>query len=218
MKRRWAGVLSVVLVGFAATAAAQQARDDGGSARLQAMVVTLTTEKTQLQAENKDVKGKLDAANAELKTLREQKASLERRVAATEMSLTQSNTTNTRSTEQAAQARSRMDEIVAKFRETIETLSQTELERNTLRDTLAGREGTLKQCVANNDKLFATGVEILDRYEQKGCFSSLRENEPFTQNKRVQLQNLVDEYRWQLEDQRLPQNAAKPAAENADGS
>jgi chromosome segregation ATPase len=212
MKRQLAGVFGAVLLGLAAVAQAQQTRDDGGSARLQAMVSQLTTEKTQLQAENKDAKTKLDAANAELKKLRDQNAALERRLGQTETSLSQSNATNTRSAAQTAQIQTRMDTLVAQFRETIETLRQTEVERNQLRDKLAARESTLAQCVTNNDKLFDTGVEILGRYEEKGCFSSLRENEPFTQNKRVQLQNLVDEYRWKLEDEKLPEASRDAAA------
>ncbi len=59
---------------------------------------------------------------------------------------------------------------------------------------------------------------MLDRYEEKGCFSAMRENEPFTQNKRVQLQNLVDEYRWALEDQKLPETAQPAVAAPAGAS
>jgi chromosome segregation ATPase len=202
----------VLMTGVAAIASAQQARDDGGAARLQAMVSQLTSEKTQLQAENKDMKAMLDAANADLKKARDQSADLQRRLSQNEAALSQSTAANTRSADQAAQQRTRMDELVKQFRETIENLRQTELERNQLKTMLAARESVLTQCVANNDKLFATGNEILDRYESKGCFSSVREKEPFTQNKRVQLQNLVDQYRWQLEDQKLPESVTKAAA------
>jgi len=200
-------VSAALFAGVAAIASAQQARDDGGAARLQAMVSQLTTEKTQLQAENKDMKGKLDAANADLKKVRDQNADLQKRLGQNEAALSQSTAANTRNTEQAAQLRTRMDEIVKQFRETIENLRQTELERNQLKTTLAARESVLSQCAASNEKLLATGNEILDRYESKGCFSSVREKEPFTQNKRVQLQNLVDQYRWELEDQKLPASA-----------
>lgn len=212
-RKKWQGPVGFVAAVVVATGApAQQARDDGGSARLQAMVAQLTSEKAQLQAANTDAKAKLDAANAELKTLRDKNTALERRLQQTETSLSQSNVTNARTTEQAAQQRSRMEELVAQFRETIETLRTTELERNELRDSVAARQSALDQCVASNEVLFATGNEVLDRYESKGCFSSLRENEPFTQNKRVQLQNLVDEYRWKLEDGKLPAKPAEPAA------
>jgi chromosome segregation ATPase len=215
MTRRWTGAAGAALLALAAGAAAQQTRDDGGgSARLQAMVQQLTGEKAQLAAANKDLTAKLDAANAELKKAREQNTALERRVSTMEATLSQSTASGTRSAEQATQLRNRMDELIAQFRETAEVLKQTELERNGLRETLATRQSALDQCVANNDKLFDTGVEILGKYEGKGCFSSLRENEPFTQNKRVQLQNLVDEYRWALEDQRLPAGARPASAAN----
>jgi chromosome segregation ATPase len=162
-----------------------------------------------------DVKGKLDAANAELKKVRDQNAELEKRLSQSETSLAQSSAANTRGNEQAAQQRARMDELVKQFRETIENLKKTELERNELKTTLAARESVLGTCVANNDKLFATGNEILDRYEAKGCFASAREKEPFTQVKRVQLQNLVDAYRWQLEDQKLPESVTKQSTPTA---
>jgi chromosome segregation ATPase len=218
--KRSAHALGIAALVFAGTAFAQQARDDGAAARTQAMVQQLTTERTQLQTQNADLKKQLDAANAELRKLRDDKSSLERRLSQTEGSLSQATATNTRSVTAAEQQRARMDELLAKFRETAAALGVTELERNELRSSLAARESTLKTCAANNQKLFDTGNEVLDRYEQKGCFASLREGEPFTQNKRVQLQNLVDEYRWRLEDNLLPSGgkAAAPAGAPGDSS
>jgi chromosome segregation ATPase len=206
----WAVAASVVAL--TTSAVAQQSRDDGGAARLQAMVQQLTAERTQLQAQNAQLKTQLDAANAELKTLRDAQAGLEHRLGQSEIALGQTNASNTRNAELVTQLRTRTEEIVAQFRTTIDSLRATELERNELRTALAGRERAFDQCAANNQKLFDTGNEVLDRYEQKGCFSAFRENEPFTQNRRVQLQNLVDEYRWALEDQKLPAAEAQPAA------
>jgi chromosome segregation ATPase len=205
----WLIVCGVV---FAAPLAAQQARDDGGSARLQAMVQQLTTEKTQLAADNGKLKADLDKANAELKSLRDAQAGLERRLGQSETSLSQASATNTRSTAALEQQRASMDKLVAEFRQTIEVLRTTEVERNELKATLASRQSALDQCVVANQKLFDTGNEVLDRYEDKGCFSSMRENEPFTQNRRVKMQNLVDEYRWALEDQKLPESPSPATA------
>jgi uncharacterized protein YlxW (UPF0749 family) len=197
---------------LAGVAAAQQTRDDGGNARLQAMVQQLTGEKTQLAADNAKLKTDLDKANAELKSLRDAQTGLERRLGQSETSLSQASVTNTRSTAALEAQRERYDAVVAEFRKTIDVLRTTEIERNELRGTLASRESALKQCVTANQKMFETGNEVLDRYEEKGCFSAMRENEPFTQNKRVQLQNLVDEYRWALEDQKLPETAQPAVA------
>ena len=191
---------------------AQQARDDGGSARLQAMVQQLTAEKTRLEADNAKQKTELDKANSELKTLREAQAGLERRLGQNEASLTQTNASNTRNAAAVEQLRAREAEIIAEYRKLAETLRTTELERNDLKTMLASRDSALNQCVTSNQKLFETGNEVLDRYEDKGCFSSMRENEPFTQNRRVKLQNLVDEYRWALEDQKLPEQASSASA------
>jgi chromosome segregation ATPase len=184
------------------------------------MVQQLTAERTQLQAQNTQLKTQLDAANAELKSLRDAQTGLERRLGQSEASLSQTNTSNTRNAELVTQLRTRMEEVVAQFRMTIESLRATELERNELRAALADRERAFNQCAANNQKLFDTGNEVLDRYEEKGCFAAMRENEPFTQNRRVQLQNLVDEYRWALEDQKLPAADAQPApaAPSGEGS
>lgn len=212
MQMRSRMLLATVAVVLAGTSAAQQTRDDGGAARFQAMVQQLTSEKTQLQSENAKLKTDLDKANAELKSLRDTQAGLERRLNQSETSLTQASATNTRSTAALEQQRAREQEIVAEFRKLAETLRTTELERNELRTSLAARESALSQCVSANQKMFETGNEVLDRYEEKGCFSSMRENEPFTQNRRVRLENLVDEYRWALDDQKLPAASAPAPA------
>jgi chromosome segregation ATPase len=201
---------------LAASLAAQATRDDGGSARFQAMIQQLTQEKTQLTADNAKLKGDLDKAKAELEALRGEQAGLQRRLGQSEASLNQSNASNSRNAQLVEQQRARLEELVAQFRQTIEQLRALELERNDLKVQLASRESALNQCATNNQKLFETGNEVLDRYEQKGCFAAMRENEPFMQLKRVQFQNLVDEYRWALEDQKLPESALPvPESESA---
>ena len=200
-------LVASVLALAAVPAAAQQSRDDGGSARLQAMVQQLTSEKTQLQADNTKLKTERDAANAELKKVRTEKESLERQLSQSETSLTRASSTNTRNTELMEQQKKRTEDLVAQFRQTIEQLRATELERNQLKTQNETRKRAFEQCVASNQKLFETGNEVLDRYENKGKWDALREREPFTQTRRVRLQNLVDEYRWALDDQRLPETA-----------
>jgi uncharacterized protein (DUF3084 family) len=167
----------------------------------------LTSEKTQLQADNTKLKTERDAANAGLKKLRTEKESLDRQLSQNETSLTRASSANTRNTELMEQQKKRTEDLVAQFRQTIEQLRTTELERNELKAQAETRQRAFEQCVASNQKLFETGNEVLDRYENKGKWDALREREPFTQTRRVRLQNLVDEYRWALQDQRLPETA-----------
>jgi chromosome segregation ATPase len=212
MKHRRVGLLFLAAVLVAGAADAQQSRDDGGAARLQAMVQTLTNDKTQLQADNKKLKTELDAANAELKKLRDDKAALERKVGQSETSLSQVNATNTRNEATLAQQRTRMDELIAEFKKTAESLKATEIEGNNLKSKLDSRDRAFNQCVANNQKLFETGNDVLNKFEDRGRWAAARTREPFTQNKRVQMQNMIDEYRWALEDQKLPRSTQTGAA------
>ena len=207
MQQRQILLIAFATVLVARGAIAQQARDDGGLIRLQGMVQQLTADRTKLQADNTKLKSDLDAANAELKKQREANAGLERRVTQGESSLSQASAANSRNEAALAQQRSRMDELVAQFRMTIDTLRTTELERNDLKTKLESKQHAFEQCVASNRKLFETGNDVLDKFEDRGRWAALRVREPFTQVKRVELQNLVDEYRWALEDQRLPENS-----------
>jgi len=64
-------------------------------------------------------------------------------------------------------------------------------------------------CATRNARLYEIGGEILERYENKGVFSSLLAAEPFTGLKRVELENLVEDYRDKLDAQK--EKAGAPA-------
>ncbi|MBL4608283.1 MAG: hypothetical protein JKY01_10725 [Pseudomonadales bacterium] len=55
-------------------------------------------------------------------------------------------------------------------------------------------------CLANNHKLFDVNKEILGKYENKGFFSILKQNEPMMGLSKVQIENLVQEYQYDNED------------------
>jgi chromosome segregation ATPase len=209
----------MALLALASLAAAQQAREGGGDARLQAMVQQLTAERAELQTENRELEAELRERAAELEAAQAEITSLRGDVAESSSSLEQSKATSDRNAALVAQLRARVEEIVAEFRRTAEVLRQTELERNELSAMLASKDSSLEQCITNNLALYQTGIEVLDQYEEKGCFTSARQRGPFTQLKRVEIENLVDEYRWRLEDGLLPQAtdaaAAAPAGDAA---
>lgn len=189
---------------------AQTARDGGagaGDARLQLMVQQLTVERNRLQSEVMDLQAERDEKDEALGAAQTRIAELEAGLAETQTRLRDTTASNDRNEAAADQLRARMEEIVAQFRETIEVLRETENERNELSATLATTQSERDQCVTNNLELYKTGVEVLDEYEHKGCFASMRQRrEPFLQIKRVQIENLVDDYKWRLEDEVLQEN------------
>ncbi len=178
------------------------------------MIQQMANERAQLEAESNALHKKLDEANAQVAKLGEQNDSLKKQLDRSRSSLDQSSAANKRNEETISQLRNRMNELIAEFRKTANTLRETEMDRNRLRKSLTAREGDLKQCVDNDMALYKIGNEVLDRYEHKGVFESLREREPFTKIKRVQLENLVDEYHWKLDDELLPAAKAKARGQN----
>jgi chromosome segregation ATPase len=182
---------------------AQQARDPGGDARLQAMVTQLTSEKAALQSQNTRLGGELDEFKQRLTALETEHRQTLSQLNGTQASLNRTQTTNTQTAARLEQTEARLEELIARFRETIDTLAATELERNDYQDRLLARDREYELCVNNNLGLYRTGLELLDAYEDKGFFSRLGQKEPFFRVKRNQIESLVESYRFELEDNAL---------------
>ncbi len=73
-----------------------------------------------------------------------------------------------------------------------------------LEERLEIQTGNFTQCHANNHKLYEINRELLARYEGKGAVDALVQKEPFTGLSQVQVENLVQDYRYRLEDLKLP--------------
>ncbi len=79
----------------------------------------------------------------------------------------------------------------------------TEAERKRL-DALAARQKqSIAGCEAKNEKLHTQGVELLDRYQRKGCFDTVLQADPFTGLKQVEIENFVEDNREKLDEQKL---------------
>ncbi|MDN5936867.1 MAG: DNA repair protein, partial [Nitrosospira sp.] len=87
-----------------------------------------------------------------------------------------------------------------------ELASQSRQLEQDLKDTAAALEKQNEQrklCEANNAELYRIGRELVDWYTSKGPVNAMLEAEPFTGMKRVEMENLLENYRDKLEGQRL---------------
>jgi chromosome segregation ATPase len=208
-------MLAAVLLAFgSAPSLAQTARpNSGGGASAQAMqqLQQLAAERTQLQAEMSRLKAELEAARKERDTLKKTQEGVVRRTRGAESELARVQADNARLEGEVAREKQRVEELVTRFREAAVTLREVETDRATRTQLLAQREQELKVCVDRNSKLYALNADVLAKFEDQGFWSSLARREPFTQLKRVELENLVDGYRGAADDNRLPAPAsAKP--------
>lgn len=202
-----AAALTTLLVADCADAQAVR-RDDDGIGRLQAMVNQLTAEKAALERRNADLTTELEEAKQEIEKLRSANETSEARLGAAELSLQRFRQTNIQTSSALEQTRERMQELIGKFRETAELLRETEQDRNRLAQELTASREEYYRCAKDNIALYETGIEALEALENKGLLSVLGQKEPFTQIGRVRLENLVDEYKRELDDNRLPEAAA----------
>jgi chromosome segregation ATPase len=196
---------------FAALPLSAQTERSGGGANAQMLLQMqqLTAERTALQSDNAKLKADLDALRKERDALKSSDEAKSRRDKSYDTQVATLMHDRERLEAEATQQKERMQELIAKFRETTATLRDVETQGEAAKQSLASRDGDLKTCVDANAKLYALNDEILQRMEKRSFWSSVAPNEPFTQLKRVQLENIVDAYRESARDARLaPAGAA----------
>jgi len=195
-------------------ARAQVARSGGSSANAQLLqqLQQLAAERTSLRAENDALKKKNDELSKALDSLKTAQKSLDARSKASAAELEQAKSEHATSEEQVKQLRDRMAELIAKFRETAQTLRDSETDRASLKQSLAGRERELSVCIDRNLALYQINDEALTRLEKQTFWSRLARSEPFTQLKRIEMENLVDDYRARAQDQRVTPRSPAAAA------
>lgn len=209
--------LATVIVGGVGSVQAQTARSGGNAnAQLMQQMQQLASERTSLQAENAKLKKELDDMRKERDALKNGQAALVHRVQSSESLLKEGAARNQSSAQELAQTKEKTQQLVAKFRETLQSMREIETDRTTVKQTLATRDQELKTCIDRNMALYKLNDEVLTRLEHQGAWSRVARAEPFTQIKRVELENLVDEYKSRADDQRAtPGNLQGPGGRSA---
>lgn len=206
-------VTCVLLVCATVPAAAQTARNGGGANdQLMQQMQQLAAERTTLQAENSRMKRELDEVRKERDALKGTQETSAKRARASEVALAHSAQERESTAAELAKTKERTQELIGKFRETIEELRTVESDRTTVKQQLATRDTELKTCVNDNVALYKLNGEVLTRLEGQGFWSGVARAEPFTKLKRVELENLADEYRGRAEDARVPATETSPAS------
>jgi chromosome segregation ATPase len=215
--RSVAVIVAALSLGVLASRAAVAADENSVEARLRQALRSATAQQRALEDENatlrakqgqsdrqvQDMKTQLadqtqaldklrqdDAANvASINTLRAAAADLNGKLQASQLTLAQTETALGKWKDAYNQAAG-----VARTRDADAKLLQTQLDQTTQR---AG------DCEAKNVKLIGIGNELLDLYQAKGPLTGLLEREPLTQIKRVELENLAQDYQDKLLDNKV---------------
>jgi uncharacterized protein (DUF3084 family) len=193
---------------------AQESRGGGGavSAQMVAELQQFSAENTSLKAENAQLKQQLAAAQKERNSLKKGQQSTESRMKSSQAALARSTAEDQSDQQKIAAMQASTQQLIAKFRELVETLRKTEIEDATAKQTLAMRQQDLSVCAQHNQALYKLDDDVLTHFERQGFFTRLASDEPFTRIERVRLENYADESRGRAEEQRYtpPPGAVPP--------
>lgn len=196
--------LTVLALAACVPALAQTARDGGGgNAQLLQQMQQLASERTALQAENARMKRELAEMTKQRDELETAAPKLLERANAAERALTHSTADRGNTETELTQTKARMQELIAKFRETAQTLRDVETERTSFKQSLTEANQELVACNDKNAALYALNGEVLTKLEDQSFWSRASRAEPFTRIKRTQLENLVDEYAARADEQHI---------------
>lgn len=217
---RWATVLltlptlTIALVDSHPACAQTERRGSGGvNAQLYQDYQQAVAERARLRSENDKLKSGLDAANKQVAALKQQLTAAQTSVAASQAQITEAQTGQANATKNLETLRGQAQQLVERFRQTIATLKEVELDRAQLQRDLKQSRASYDQCAVANYQLYQVNGEVLDRYAHQGAFSYMARAEPFTRIERTRIDNLVLEYRERAEALRVqPRTTAETGA------
>ena len=165
---------AIILVIAAGVASAGDA-DDQKTAKAQRMLRQMALERDAMQAENTKLKGELDELNRKLGGLKK----------SSEAALSKSHDGYTTLNE--------------KLQQTTQNLRNLESDKNQLQETVVDQGKLIESCEDKNARMVQINHELLVRYERKGFLDAILQREPFTQLKRVEIENISQEYQDKID-------------------
>lgn len=205
----WLGMASfALLLCMAGTATHAEASDKRASRerealrRVQQQMSQMQGDMAALEQEKAKLSADLDKAAASSKAEEGKAARLQRELGASKRQLLSVTQELTLTKEALATTTQHLTETKASLDETSRTLQQAEVEKRDLQTLKARNARDMAACEHKNIALYALGRSLMDRFEHKTCGETLAEKEPFTGLKKVETENLLEEYRDKLDDQK----------------
>lgn len=205
-------VLSVL--GAAVAPAQAEVRRAGGEealAKAQYLLQQMSQEQDALKAQNAKLQGQVDSLSRQLSGLKKGLQQKKRDLSATGNELARYKVRDKALLDRLLALRNKFKEVIAKFRQTIDTLRQVEIQRNQLKTSLEDRTHEVQACIKKNIDLYKTDLDLVNQYEHKGVWAALLQKEPVTGLKKVEIENAVQKYNTRLEKLR----AEQPVRESA---
>jgi chromosome segregation ATPase len=216
--QRVAGVLIATLIGIGASSASAQQEVDPAVARAQQLLKKVAAEKQQLEGELLKLRDELAKKDLEhkkeLERLHDESIAKEATIEEAQAALTESQKSNLGLQGQLRNTQSSLGKTQGSLQEMTQKNADTEAK---LADTVAKCEARIAElegklaeqtrwredAEAKNLKLYQYNVELMNVYAQKGVMDSLLQREPFTGIKSVEVENILEEYSYKLDGEKV---------------
>jgi chromosome segregation ATPase len=172
---------------------------------------SLAQEKQKLQDDVKRQGSQLSAAQGQAKAARVQ---LEQARAEADQLKAQLETQQSANTQEQAALRQQVEQLRRQLAQTQQVLGERTQANQTLVSLLERSTQALSDAETKNRELYAAGLKAVQAYRQKGVVSALAQREPVFGFGSVQVENVAEDLRTQIDAQRVP-SAFKPQASEA---
>lgn len=155
-------------------------------AQLEADLAAARAETAKLKKEGSSTKAALEETTGELELARRESAGVKANLSGTEKRL--------------ERVTGQLRDVVAKYKEKVAVLRQTEAEREELRASLDATARQLEDAEKKNLALYDINKEILAEFAKEGPWDGLLRKEPLTGLKRVEVENIVQDIEYRMDD------------------
>jgi chromosome segregation ATPase len=173
-----------------------QAQFEQDKTALEAKVQASEKESGEIKSNLASAKHRNASLTAELGSLRKEKVEAESLQHTTEASLHEAQASLDKVSKSLA-------ELAAAHQIATRDLNSNEVQRKELSKSLAQRDSNLTACVGKNTKLHDFGVDLIKIYEKPSAYQAVLRTEPFSQIKRVELENILQDYNDKIDEQRV---------------
>lgn len=198
----------LVTASFLANPALAADKKDKASRRAQQMVQQIQQEKAQLQSQldqAMQAKALLDAdmakAQEENTTLKTKLGAANRKIEGLEISLKEMTAERLafeakllKTQTELEATKTALNELDVKYQANLYDLKVNEQQRANLTATTIQKTKVIDACLAKNAKLYDYGLELVKLYENPSLYKQVVLTEKFSQLKRVELENILQNY------------------------
>jgi chromosome segregation ATPase len=187
------------------TGVGHAADSDDPTARARAALRQLTQRVRELEDQNADLQSKAAEADRAKQELTQKLAADEKELADLHKQGDADKSALQQTSAQLASQRESNAKLESTYQETSKTLQTREADAKRLTSFLGQTRQRVDACETKNGELYKLAEEVLDLYDKRGFFDSVASNEPVTKLKRVQIENLMQDYEDKFRANKLAQ-------------